>query len=106
MVILILTHTCTFLDVDVAANALHCATQVQSLQFWAARSIISSKANYFLLDNISEAAKDYISNVYKMFNMCSACHTASLLHAQGTYFIIHCVILHYNMKDVFAGGFM
>ena len=70
-------------DVDVAANALLCATQVQHLQFWAARSIISSKANYFLLDNISESAKDYISHVYKMFNICSACHTASLLHAQG-----------------------
>ena len=70
-------------DVDVAAAALSCATQVQSLQFWAARSIIASKANYFLIPTLAESSKDYISSVYSMFNICDACNTANLLHAQG-----------------------
>ena len=56
---------------------------VQTLMFWSARTIIGTKANYFLLPGISESVKDYISDVYSMFNICAACQTANLLNSQG-----------------------
>lgn len=74
----------TLTDIDMAASTLRCATEVQSLKFWAAKTIISRKINYFKLDEkISETAIDNITNAYKMFNVCEGCTTAKLLHEQG-----------------------
>lgn len=79
------TEVCLFTgtDIDVAASSLRCATEVQSLQFWAAHRIIKLKTNYFLIKTISESMKDYMSSIYNMFNICAACKNARLLHEQG-----------------------
>ncbi|KAF6017229.1 hypothetical protein EB796_024470 [Bugula neritina] len=76
-------RTASFSDVDTASAALECVTNVQSLMFWAAKSIISRKCNYFLLSSIPESVKDYISEVYSLFNVCAACNTAELLYSTG-----------------------
>lgn len=55
----------------------------ESLQFWAAKSVIGSKLNFFSDCNIAPVLKDFISEVYHMFNICGHCSTAKLSSQSG-----------------------
>lgn len=55
----------------------------QSLQFWAAKSIIGSKKDFFSDVAITPVLKDYIADIYSLFNLCHNCNKATLGNAFG-----------------------
>ncbi|ESO94194.1 hypothetical protein LOTGIDRAFT_232454 [Lottia gigantea] len=55
----------------------------ESLQFWAAKAIISSKKDFFNDPSIALVLKDYISDIYNLFNICHNCNTSSLSYKSG-----------------------
>jgi len=47
-----------------------------SLSFWAAKSLIGSKKNFFTDSDVAPVLKDYICDVYERFNVCQNCPKA------------------------------
>ncbi|GFS20989.1 leucine-rich repeat-containing protein 8A [Elysia marginata] len=58
-------------------------SQYESLQFWAAKGIIGQKQNFFQDENVVPVLKDFISDIYSLFNICHNCSTACLSHRNG-----------------------
>ena len=56
----------------------------ETLQFWAAKSVIGLKLNFFADPAIATVLKNYISDIYTMFNVCGYCNTAKLVTQPGT----------------------
>lgn len=54
-----------------------------SLQFVAARSLISTKTNFFIDSRISAPLIDYIAESYRYFQICAKCATAKIYHQPG-----------------------
>ena len=57
----------------------------ESLQFWAARTIIGLKLNFYAEPSIAPVLKDYISENYTLFNVCGHCNTAKLSSQPGMF---------------------
>ena len=57
--------------------------QPEKLQFWAARSVISSQCNFFSDDRVAPAMKDYISEVFAQFYICGNCGRANVVSMPG-----------------------
>ena len=55
----------------------------QTLQFWAAKAMIGLKINFYTDRNIAPVLKDYISEIYTMFNVCGYCNIAKLVNQPG-----------------------
>ena len=55
----------------------------ETLQFWAAKSVIGLKLNFFADPAIATVLKNYISEIYTMFNVCGYCNTAKLVTQKG-----------------------
>ena len=55
----------------------------ESLQFLAAKAIIGAKKNFYADIGISVVLKDYIANIYNLFNICEYCDNATLSYHQG-----------------------
>ena len=55
----------------------------ESLQFWAAKAIIGTKKNFFEDPHIAPMLKDYIADVYRLFNVCHHCNKAKLTSENG-----------------------
>ena len=55
----------------------------ETMQFWAARSVIGLKINFFADTTIAPVLKDFISDVYPLFNVCGYCNRAQLINQQG-----------------------
>ncbi|RUS71715.1 hypothetical protein EGW08_020525 [Elysia chlorotica] len=58
-------------------------SQYESLQFWAAKGIIGQKQNFFQDQNVVPVLKDYIADIYSLFNICHNCNTACLSNRNG-----------------------
>ncbi|KAI8788254.1 hypothetical protein BgiMline_007572 [Biomphalaria glabrata] len=57
--------------------------QYESLQFWAAKAIIGSKHNFFEDPTIVPVLKDYIADIYRLFNICHHCNKACFTNSNG-----------------------
>ena len=55
----------------------------ERLQFWAARAVIATKRNFFADPCVAPVLKDYISEIYTLFNVCGYCDTAQLASLPG-----------------------
>ncbi|CAH1792032.1 unnamed protein product [Owenia fusiformis] len=51
-------------------------TQPDSMQFWAAKAVLSLKLNFYKDPAVAGVLKDYISDIYSQFNICGYCHSA------------------------------
>lgn len=58
----------------------------ETLQFWAAKAVIGSKINFFASSNVASALKDYISSIYRHFNVCGFCNAAKLCNQPGIHY--------------------
>ena len=65
--------------------------QPETLQFWAAKAVIGSKINFFQDECVAPVLRDYIVDVYNMFNVCGWCNTAKLARHSGNHTIIKCL---------------
>ncbi|GAB1601363.1 uncharacterized protein LOC115217462 [Argonauta hians] len=54
-----------------------------SLQFWAAKSVIGQKIDFYNNSCIADILKDYISELYYKFYLCHYCKQALLRHLPG-----------------------
>ena len=66
------------------ANDFH-PLEPETLQFWAAKTIIALKLNFFQDSSVAPVLKDYISEIYMLFNVCGHCNTAKLTNQPGKY---------------------
>ena len=64
------------------ANEFH-PWEPETLQFWAAKTIIGMKMNFFQDSAVAPVLKDYIAEIYMMFNVCGYCNTAKLANQSG-----------------------
>ena len=55
----------------------------ESLQFWAAKAVMGSKVNFYADCCVTPVLKDYISDIYTLFNVCGSCNTAKLISQPG-----------------------
>ncbi|KAL8622836.1 hypothetical protein ACOMHN_026957 [Nucella lapillus] len=55
----------------------------QTLQFWAAKSIVGCKRDFFSDVSIASVLKDYIADIYHLFNVCHNCSKATLANSFG-----------------------
>ncbi|XP_025104289.1 uncharacterized protein LOC112570191 isoform X3 [Pomacea canaliculata] len=55
----------------------------QTLQFWAAKAIIGSKKDFFSDVCVAPVLKDYIADIYQLFNVCHNCNKATLGNSFG-----------------------
>ena len=69
----------------------------ERLQFWAAKAVIGSKINFFTDSSVAPMLKDYISEIYTLFNVCGCCNTAKLCNQSGnTSFLV--VYIYHTQK--------
>ncbi|XP_074662739.1 uncharacterized protein LOC141915194 [Tubulanus polymorphus] len=54
-----------------------------TLQFLAAKSVITSKWNFFCNDDVPSLLKDYLSDIYALFNICENCNSATFFNQPG-----------------------
>ncbi|GFO35550.1 leucine-rich repeat-containing protein 8e [Plakobranchus ocellatus] len=73
-------HTDVNLRIIPFFSEAQCYSQYESLQFWAAKGIIGQKQNFFQDENVVPVLKDYIADIYHLFNICHNCNTACLSH--------------------------
>ncbi|XP_041352885.1 uncharacterized protein LOC121371222 isoform X1 [Gigantopelta aegis] len=57
--------------------------QYESLQFWAAKTLIGFKKDFFSDERVAHGLKDYIADIYDMFHICHYCNKACLAHLHG-----------------------
>ncbi|XP_050404078.1 uncharacterized protein LOC126820265 isoform X2 [Patella vulgata] len=55
----------------------------ESLQFWAAKAVIASKKDFFSDPSVAIVLRDYIADIYSLFNICHNCYTATLANKPG-----------------------
>ncbi len=60
----------------------------ETLQFWAAKSVIGLKVNFFSDPAIATVLKNYISDIYNLFNVCGYCNTAKLVTQSGKFLLL------------------
>ena len=71
----------------------------ETLQFWAAKSVIGLKLNFFADPAIATVLKNYISDIYTMFNVCGYCNTAKLVTQPGTLnYQYTCLMTHFHQR--------
>jgi hypothetical protein len=63
------------------------AREPETLQFWAAKSVIASKINFYDNDEVAMLLKDYISDIYGLFNICEHCNSAKLWNCPGEFLL-------------------
>lgn len=66
-------------------NDFH-SREPERLQFWAAKAIIGLKLNFYKDRAIAPVLKDYISEIYTLFNVCGYCNSAKLVSQSGKIF--------------------
>lgn len=54
-----------------------------SLQFWAAKSVIGLKIDFYNNSSIADILKNYLSELYSKFYLCHHCDQAILRHLPG-----------------------
>lgn len=54
-----------------------------SLQFLAARAIIGTRKDFFKDPDVAGILKDYISDIYSLFNVCSRCNATQRTYLKG-----------------------
>ena len=57
----------------------------ESLQFWAAKAVIGFKLDFFDEQCVAPVLKDYIAEIYPLFNVCGHCNTAKLSSLPGEF---------------------
>ena len=72
--------------------------QPESLQFWAVKAVIGLKLNFYSDPCIAPVLKDYVSDIYNMFNVCGYCNAAKMSTQPGKSTTAH--ILHDIMDEV------
>lgn len=55
----------------------------ETLEFWAAKSLIGSKVDFYSDNGVAVVIKDYISDIYDNFNICNYCNQACLASHSG-----------------------
>ena len=55
----------------------------ESMQFWSAKAVIGSKIDFYGDTSVAPMLKDYISEIYTLFNVCGHCSTAKLISQLG-----------------------
>ncbi|XP_064600394.1 uncharacterized protein LOC135466686 [Liolophura sinensis] len=55
----------------------------ETLEFWAAKSLIGSKVDFYSDHGVAVVIKDYISDIYDNFNICNYCNQACLASHSG-----------------------
>ena len=72
--------------IPVSGTNLPSSCMPRSLQFWAARSIIGAKIDFYKDADIAYVLKDYISDIYPLFRVCHYCSAAYLQDRMGNYY--------------------
>lgn len=76
------------------------AREPETLQFWAAKSVIGLKINFFSDPSIAPVLKDFISEIYGLFHVCGHCSKAELVTQQGNCYalskFVYTFFLNYN----------
>lgn len=55
----------------------------ERLQFWAAKAVIGSKIDFYTDPSVAPVLKDYIADIYTLFNVCGYCNRAKLTMQSG-----------------------
>ncbi len=55
----------------------------ETLQFWAAKAVIGLKINFYSDRCIAPILKDFIAEIYTLFNVCGYCNTTKLGNLSG-----------------------
>ncbi|KAH3853390.1 uncharacterized protein LOC127875269 [Dreissena polymorpha] len=76
-------HTDVYCRIMPLASSDGAKKQTMSLQFWAAKALIGTRRNFFTDDNVASVLKDYLCDVYEMFNVCHKCARASSSNKPG-----------------------
>ena len=70
----------------------------KSLQFWAAKSVIGMKMDFFVDPSVSVILQEYLSDIYYQFKVCHYCNKASFRHQPGE--IIVTKLIEFNLKHL------
>jgi len=76
------------------------ARDPERLQFWAAKAVIASKINFFTDTSVAPVLKDYIVDIYTLFNICGHCNGAKLASLKGKVLVAALIIRIYLRKLV------
>lgn len=63
----------------------------RSLQFWAAKTVIGMKIDFFEDPSISVILQEYLSEIYHQFKVCHYCNSASFRYQPGK-LISNCIV--------------
>lgn len=67
----------------VQSSGDYMSREPEKLQFWAVKTIIGSKINFFASPSVAPVLKDYISSIYRLFSVCGHCNSAKLCNQPG-----------------------
>ena len=68
-----------------ASNHDFMARMPETLQFWAAKAVIGLKLNFYKDESFAAGLRDYLSEIYGLFNVCGYCNNAKLCNQPGKY---------------------
>jgi hypothetical protein len=65
----------------------------ERLQFWAAKAVIGSKINFYTDPSVAPVLKDYIAEIYTLFNVCGYCNRAKLSVQSGKLYLVSAMLM-------------
>ena len=77
-----------------------------SLQFWAAKSVIGLKIDFYNNSSIADILKNYLSDLYSKFYLCHHCDQAILRHLPGKLSAYFAFLGRYERKFVLSVHFL
>ena len=66
----------------------------KSLQFWAAKSVIGMKMDFFVDPSVSVILQEYLSDIYYQFKVCHYCNKASFRHQPGEIIVTKWIVFN------------
>ena len=71
--------------------------QPETLQFWAAKSLIGSKFDYYKDVCVAPVLKDYISDIYNIFNVCGHCSACKMKSKTGLF--VYLLLYYFKITE-------
>lgn len=75
--------------IPVWANSSPPLKNPHSLQFWAAKTLIGLKVDFYSDPSVAVVLRGYISDIYSKFHICHYCNKACLVHEPGKFRICY-----------------
>lgn len=76
-------HTDLSRITPVSGSSYFKPAKLNSLAYWAARTLIGQKKNFFIDESVAPVLKDYICDIYDQFNVCQNCPKACPISHSG-----------------------